>query len=312
MSKYDISISIITYNRKNILKDVIKSLENQTYSLDRFEIVIVDDGSVDGTPDVMKEIERNSPCNIHYVRQEINQGKSVVRNISIEKAESNLILFLEDDTIADKYLIEEHVKAHTEGQETAILGEEIRGEDSISTPFGRYIIDEARKFFDGIQWLITSESPEGFKGFITFNLSVERNFLLKNGIFDPEFKYFCEDIELGYRLCKKGLKLVYNKKAIINNFHPPFLDEYCSRHLTRGYFTVKFLEKHPGGLDISPPGGKWKCVCKDLVYPAVMRIVDMMDKYLKIPFPKMIYQKLLDYYMEKGVRNRMSENGDIR
>jgi GT2 family glycosyltransferase len=128
-------------------------------------------------------------------------------------------------------------------------------------------------------------------------------------MFDEEFKYFCEDIELGYRLAKKGLELKYNEDAKIYDFHPPFFNEYCSRDLKRGYFSVKLLEKHPGTLDISIPETSLKYFCKDLTYPILMRIIDFLDKYLKIPLPFVVYQKILDYYKEKGTRLAGRESG---
>ncbi|MDD5634068.1 MAG: glycosyltransferase family 2 protein [Candidatus Omnitrophica bacterium] len=301
---YDISISIITYNRKELLAKVIGSLERQTYPMEKFEIVVVDDGSTDGTDKVMEAMLTKSPCHIKYLPQVKNEGKAAVRNISITEAEGRIMLFLEDDTVADPRLVEEHVKSHQSegGQNVAVLGEQVRPEDSIVTPFGRYIVSTSRTFFDHVQGLLKAWSCESYKGFITFNLSVSRGFLLEKGMFDPIFKYFCEDIELGYRLQEQGLRLVCNKKAKIYDYHPPYLDEYAKRNINRGYYNRVLAKKHPKAVNVSFPAGKVKYICKDIFYPILMVCANFMDRYLKMPMPFFLYRKILDYYLEKGVR----------
>ncbi|MDP8299341.1 MAG: glycosyltransferase [Candidatus Tantalella remota] len=305
----DISVSIITYNRKDLLRDVIRSLEEQSYPKDKYELVIVDDGSTDGTQEVMEELIEGSFCNIRYLRQDVNRGKSAVRNISVENAKGEIILFLEDDTIADPRLLEEHIKSHRSepGEKIAVAGLEIVKEISIRTPFGRYLKQSSKRFFDNVHDLIETGDKDMFKGFITFNLSIHRSFLMEEGMFDPAFKYFCEDIELGYRLSKKGLKMKYNPDACIFNVHPPRFDEHCRRNINRGEFSVKLAEKHPDAVDVSIPGGRAKLFLKDIFYPVLKNIISICDERLKIPFPGVLYQKVMDYCVEKGMRDALEK-----
>ena len=299
----ELSVSIITHNRRELLRKVISSLEEQTYPKDKFEVVVVDDGSSDGTPRVMKDIVKDSSCNIRYIREEKNQGKAFVRNISIEKAKGEVILFLEDDTIADERLLEKHMEVHSSGnKKLAVLGEQVRPANSIQSPFGKFIVNSSRNFFENVQKIIKEKTRDSFKAFITFNLSINRSFLIEKGMFDPEFKYFCEDIELGYRLAGDGLELEYNEGAIVFDFHPPFFSEYCSRNVNRGYYNVKLNEKHPGVIEVYPVRGNLQYFCKDLMYPALGLLINFLDKYLKVPMPDSLYSRVLDYYLEKGIR----------
>ncbi|MBD3425623.1 MAG: glycosyltransferase [Candidatus Omnitrophica bacterium] len=299
----DISVSIITYNRKDILNRVIKSLERQTYPHEKFEVVVVDDGSTDGTVDYMKGVLDRTTCDIKYIRREENMGTSVVRNVSLENAESPLVLFLEDDTIADERLLEEHVQWHREwpDERVVVVGREVRDERSFATPFGHYVKDTSERFFDSVHRKKGGNDVDLYKGFITFNLSAKKRFIVNNGMFDPEFKYFSEDIELGYRLSKAGLEIKYNEKAVIFNHHPAYLEEYCRRNLNRGYYAVLFTRKHPEAVLASMPAGAIKCRLKDAVYPLLLKAGDTLDRR-GIALPRTIYRKILDYYMEKGVR----------
>ena len=99
-----ISVIIPTFNRKKILSRAIQSVINQ--SLSPFEILIIDDGSNDGTEEWVKENFQN----IKYVYQN-NRGVSSARNIGIENANGDWVAFLDSD---DEWLpnkLHEQVKA---------------------------------------------------------------------------------------------------------------------------------------------------------------------------------------------------------
>ncbi len=99
------SVIIPTYNRKDMLLEAIKSVQNQT--LQDFEIMIGDDGSEDGTGDVVKSLNDNR---IHY-HWEVNKGTpSGARNWGIENSSGKYIAFLDDDDIWLKTKLEKQVK----------------------------------------------------------------------------------------------------------------------------------------------------------------------------------------------------------
>src|SRR6056297_3803158 len=93
-----VSIIIPTYNRKKLLKNAIQSVLKQTYK--NLEIVIVDDGSSDGTQNLIDNINNNK---IKYIRNEKSVGGSQARNIGINNSTGKYITFLDDD---DEYLPE--------------------------------------------------------------------------------------------------------------------------------------------------------------------------------------------------------------
>src|SRR6266550_6185835 len=92
-----VSIVVPTRNRARLLRDCIVSLMQQDLPGDRFEIIVVDDGSTDETPDVVREIRRrtNRP-DIRYVRPE-GRGLNVARNAGIQAAIGDPIAFVDDD-----------------------------------------------------------------------------------------------------------------------------------------------------------------------------------------------------------------------
>lgn len=94
-----ISVIIPIYNGENYLYRCIKSLLDQTYK--NFEILLIDDGSIDDSRKICKEFAENKYPRIKYYYK-TNGGTSSARNYGIEKAKGNYISFMDQDDYVDK------------------------------------------------------------------------------------------------------------------------------------------------------------------------------------------------------------------
>ena len=103
------SVVIPTYNRKAQLIKVIEGLENQSFPKKDFEVIIISDGSIDGTNEYLKNLE--SDLNLKAVFQQ-NKGVAATRNNGVANATGKLILFIDDDVVPHQDLLLEHFKAH--------------------------------------------------------------------------------------------------------------------------------------------------------------------------------------------------------
>jgi glycosyltransferase involved in cell wall biosynthesis len=99
-----ISICIISYNRANLLMRSIKSALAQSY--EKFEVVVVDDGSTDNTEEVIKSF--NSP-KIRYIRKE-HSGIAATRNHALREAKGEYIIWV-DSELSITVLIENYIEA---------------------------------------------------------------------------------------------------------------------------------------------------------------------------------------------------------
>ena len=104
-----ISIIMPTYNRKNIIQKAITSVLNQTYT--NFELIIIDDGSDDGTYDLLKSLKDER---IRILRHEKNKGPSYTRNIGLKNAKGDIIMYLDSDNEWDSKYIETMIGAFIE------------------------------------------------------------------------------------------------------------------------------------------------------------------------------------------------------
>lgn len=105
-----VTVYIPTFNRVELLKRAVESVQNQTYQ--NLEIIIVDDCSTDGTHNYLEQLAKEDK-RVRYFLKEINSGACVSRNIAIENATGEFITGLDDDDLFMKYRIEKFVKNKT-------------------------------------------------------------------------------------------------------------------------------------------------------------------------------------------------------
>src|SRR4030067_2483611 len=92
-----ISIVIPTYNRASFLCKSIMLIAEQDIQNWEVEVIVIDDGSSDGTEGMMQEIQQEGRLNLKYIRQK-NQGPAVGRNKGIQEARGAIIVFVDDDS----------------------------------------------------------------------------------------------------------------------------------------------------------------------------------------------------------------------
>lgn len=109
------SIIIPVYNGESFLENCISSIMQQTISKENFEILIIDDHSNDSSYELVQSYSHKYPKNIFYYQTEKNMGPGIARNIGIENAKGEWILFLDcDDTLTPNALQSLFEKVTTE------------------------------------------------------------------------------------------------------------------------------------------------------------------------------------------------------
>lgn len=234
------SVVIPTYNRKLILEKCLRALEEQHLangSVSGYEIVLVDDGSTDGTLEWLQENANQLP----HVRSLVqnHQGPAAARNLGVEQAIGDTIIFIDSDlVVTDNFL-----QAHADG---LIYGQQSYDSDRVFT-YGRVINTCNFDNPTAEPYKVTDFSAAYFA---TGNVAIARHWLDKAGLFDTRFQlYGWEDLELGVRLKQLGLKLIKCPTAVGYHWHPPFSLEQVPRlidkEIQRGRMGVLFYQKHP-------------------------------------------------------------------
>ena len=103
------SVVVPTYNRCDRLRRVLGALADQTLPRDSFEVIVVSDGSTDGTDEYLRGGQ--TPVDVVAVTQP-NSGPGPARNAGVERARGDLVVFVDDDVVAEPDLVEQHVRSH--------------------------------------------------------------------------------------------------------------------------------------------------------------------------------------------------------
>jgi GT2 family glycosyltransferase len=202
-----VSVVVPTYNRLPRLKQVLAALERQSYPRDQFEVVIVSDGSTDGTHEYLRMM--CTPLRLNVVIQ-ANGGPAAARNGGIAHAQGEYILFIDDDVVPEPALLAEHMRFHGEDTSTIVLGPMLTPDDFPLQPWVAWEQAMLMKQYKAMQhreWQPTSRQ------FYTGNTSLARRFLVQVGGFDERYRR-AEDVELAYRLEHFGVTFVFNPRAV--------------------------------------------------------------------------------------------------
>jgi len=229
-----LSVIIPTCGRPAILREVLGALRKQTLSQE-FEIVVVNDG---GTSEAA-ELANNFGA--RYYEQK-RSGPATARNLGIHQAKGRVVLLLGDDTIPEERTLEEHLKVHQSRQGVAVVGLIDWHPSLLPSPFLDFLLQGGGQFS-----FYKMRDPEdaGYDFFYSSNLSLERRWLVEDK-FDTSFPDAAfEDKELGYRLAKKGLRIVFRPEARVLHLHQYDMQSYLKRMRCVGRSAVHFLSRCP-------------------------------------------------------------------
>jgi GT2 family glycosyltransferase len=205
---FQVSVILPTYNRLNRLKQVVSALENQTYPHTAFEVIVIADGCVDGTVEYLQMLK--TPLRLTYIASE-NRGVAAARNRGIQEATGEYIVFIDDDVVPAAQLLAEHMRTHNEHPgELVVLGPMLTPSDFPMRPWVRWEQAMLVKQYTDMQ---TGRWQPTARQFYTGNASLARRHLVATGGFDETFRR-AEDVELAYRLERRGVRFVFNPDAI--------------------------------------------------------------------------------------------------
>jgi glycosyltransferase involved in cell wall biosynthesis len=240
------SVVIPTYNRKPILEKCLRAMENQTLrssadrsgdsSVEGYEIVLIDDGSTDGTVDWIHTSAAEFP-HVKLYEQD-HEGAAIARNFGVQKAIGDTIIFIDSDLVVLDGFLQYHAdaltKAYDKGNERVFTYGRVVNTCNFETPTAEpfKVTDYSRAFF------------------ATGNVAIAKRWLLEAGLFDAQFtQYGWEDLELGVRLKNNGLSLIKCPEAVGYHWHPAFsveeLPDLIDKEIQRARMGVVFYQKHP-------------------------------------------------------------------
>lgn len=297
----DISVVIPTYNSRSVLHKTLLAVFAQDFPKERYEIVVLDDGSTDGTGEMVRSLD--APVRVVYSRQE-NRGRAAARNAGSRLARGRILFYLDSDIIAQPDLLSRHYPYY----------EQYDGRLGVQ---GRTLVHPASRVtpFMKTKELIPDLTPRRRVNLspyhiITRNLSLRAEDLWAVGGFDESFPgYGWEDIELGLRLHAHGVRFFYDPQAVGYHYDVETLAPtreklrqagegavyFWTKHHRRGGLGV-FLEIHPALLPL-----KWLVYRTGVIGRLVRRVLPWAERAERLWICSECYNYLLWEAYYEGV-----------
>jgi glycosyltransferase involved in cell wall biosynthesis len=228
-----VSVIIAAYNAGNTLGICLQALENQIYPKDRYETIVVDDGSSDTTVDIARQYKAR-------VFSQANQGAAVARNRGAKEAKGELLLFTDSDCEPLVDWIAQMVRP--------FLNPEIVGAKGFYKTRQPQLV--AR--FAQLEYDIKCDKlkKDVYIDFIdTYSAAYRRDVFLQFGGFDAIYTTASgEDMEFSYKLSLKGYKMVSVPDAFVYHLHPDRLSKYLRKKYRNAFWRVVTWRKHPSKI----------------------------------------------------------------
>jgi glycosyltransferase involved in cell wall biosynthesis len=225
------SIVIPAYNARRTIARTLEACLAQSLPC---EIIVVDDGSTDSTPEIIARFP------VKHLRQP-NKGAAAARNLGWRAAAGEVILFTDSDCVPEKdwarklaaQLEENGADAGAAGGTYALMNPE-----SLTASCIHYEIQYRH-----------AALPREVRYLGSFSLAVPKAVLERMGGFDESFRIACgEDADLTYRISASGLRLSFLREATTGHFFPVNTPHFLRQQFWRGYWIMKLVAKHPGRL----------------------------------------------------------------
>jgi glycosyltransferase involved in cell wall biosynthesis len=236
-----ISVVVPTYNRRVSLGRLLQALEQQTYPADQFEVVVVDDGSTDGTADAVRTLK--PPYVLRPLVQE-NRGPAAARNHGVEQARGQLILFLDDDVepLPDLLAVHQSIQGSRPGQ--VVVGPMLPPPNWPRPTWIRWEEEKLERQYQAMKEGRYACSP---RQFYTGNASLPRSIFLDAGGFNVEFKR-AEDVELAWRLALRGARFRFEPAAQVLHYAERSFKAWSRTPYQYGQYDVRISRET--GIDV--------------------------------------------------------------
>ena len=244
----DLSVVIPTMNKVDLLEQTLAALVTQDPGTAQgWEIVIVNDGSTDGTADFLRKLDTSRGANgegdvprIRSVSPEKNVGRAKARNLGAAAARGRWILFLDDDIVVPPGLLRAHLDLLDANPGCGTIGYAVTEPELIDGPHFHYL--DSR----GVAKLAPGYAPGRY--FVTQNAAVPRDAFLKVGGFDEGFSgYGFEDMEVAFRLeDEAGVKFLALTQPVPCHVHHHTLEQYFAKKRECGRQSLRHIARlHP-------------------------------------------------------------------
>jgi glycosyltransferase involved in cell wall biosynthesis len=225
----EFSIIVPAYNAAATLPHCLAALRQQTVDRNRYEIIVIDDGSQDNTAQLVEAGDAQ-------LIQQSNKGQAAARNVGILRAKGPIICFTDADCTPAPDWLEELTRPLCTNPDISGSKGIYRTQQKAFT--ARFVQVEYEEKYDRLKHYSRISFID------TYSAAYRREALLAVGCFDERFP-IAEDRELSYRLAAHGYQMVFQPTAVVSHIHAHTLWDYFRKKVLNGYWVGQTMRHFP-------------------------------------------------------------------
>ncbi|MET9056860.1 glycosyltransferase [Streptomyces antibioticus] len=274
-----VSVIVPAYNEKECIANTLESLAKSTHPI---EILVVDDGSTDGTSQIAREAaDRLGMTNVRVLRQE-NAGKPAALNHGVRSARHDIVVMMDGDTVFEPDAVHQLVQPFADPKVGAVAGNaKVGNRDTVIGAWQHieYVMgfNLDRRMYDLLRCMPTIPGAIG---------AFRRDAVLEVGGMSEDT--LAEDTDITIAMHRAGWQVVYQEHAKAWTEAPGSLKQLWSQRYRWSYGTMQALWKHRKSLTDKGPSGRFGRVGMPLVVlfqivtPVFAPLIDVFTLYSMI------------------------------
>ncbi|XUL88742.1 bifunctional polysaccharide deacetylase/glycosyltransferase family 2 protein [Streptomyces galilaeus] len=274
-----VTVIVPAYNEKECIANTLESLAKSTHPI---EIIVVDDGSSDGTSEIAREAARSFGMdNVRVIRQE-NAGKPAALNNGVRSASYDIVVMMDGDTVFEPDTVRQLVQPFADPEVGAVAGNAKVGNRNTVIGAWQHIeyvmgFNLDRRMYDLLRCMPTIPGAIG---------AFRREAVLQVGGMSEDT--LAEDTDITIAMHREGWRVVYQEHARAWTEAPASLKQLWSQRYRWSYGTMQALWKHRKSLTDKGPSGRFGRVGMPLVVifqiitPVFAPLIDVFTVYSMI------------------------------
>ncbi|AYC39336.1 bifunctional polysaccharide deacetylase/glycosyltransferase family 2 protein [Streptomyces griseorubiginosus] len=274
-----VSVIVPAYNEKECIANTLESLARSTHPI---EVIVVDDGSSDGTSEIAREAARRlGMTNVRIIRQE-NAGKPAALNNGVRSARHDIVVMMDGDTVFEPDTVRQLVQPFADEEVGAVAGNAKVGNRNTVIGAWQHIeyvmgFNLDRRMYDLLRCMPTIPGAIG---------AFRRDAVLQVGGMSEDT--LAEDTDITIAMHRAGWRVVYQEHARAWTEAPGSLKQLWSQRYRWSYGTMQALWKHRKSLTDRGPSGRFGRVGMPLVVifqivtPVFAPLIDVFTAYSMI------------------------------
>ena len=246
-----LSVIVPAYNAAGTLPACLHALLHQTIARDEYEIIVVDDGSTDGTGETVPQSE------VVLIRQ-THRGPAAARNGGIRVARGELLLFTDADCVPTPNWIEAMAGPFKDSQVAGCKGVYRTHQRNLLARFVQVEYEEKYRAMEGTSSIDFVD---------TYSAAYRKEVLVDEGCFSEEI-LAAEDAELSFRLTERGYRLIFNPQGVVYHHHARPIWRYLRRKFSYGEWRLQVYARFPQkikGDSHTPASLRWELMLTALM-----------------------------------------------